>query len=109
MSLGWLNVFLRAQRAGDDAEIKPSRGILRGTALLLTIRALTRANRAQPNLMLHESLVEVRGSLRESATDARDRDARAEARDQRLYRTTRALLVVALIALVVSIIALSRG
>jgi hypothetical protein len=105
---GWFNVCLRAWRGGPDAEIRPSQRLQAATALLVAIRGSMRANRARANLLLRDSLVEVRGSLRESATDSRDRDKRAAERDQKLFLTTLALLGVAIITLVIAIVALRR-
>jgi hypothetical protein len=103
--VSWGDHYARALGA-EDAE--PQRGLYVITGLALSLRAIMRGNRTRASVTLHESLVEVRGTLRDAATDERNRDKRAATRDQRLYRATLALVAVAAITLVIAVIALAR-
>ena len=119
--VAWADVIVRALRGEDTSE---NWRTFVGSAGYIGSRAMISSANARSNVALHDSVTEMRQLLREAAKDAEERDSRlrdllrevaadaqareqhAAQRDQRLYRVTFAMAVLAGLTLLSAIVTL---
>lgn len=96
----WGRVLVRSLR-GEGGEVPMSASVVSGIAIASW--SYVSGTHARQNLLLRESVADVRDLIRESASDEAQRDERNAARDERVYKLTVAMAVLAGLTLAAAI------